>query len=132
MSARRSIRTARGARFLAAWLGLHALLLQLLLPVFHHPEHVFVSPAALASALVAIGDAGTLPAAHHPGGADEGKAPPSCPLCFAVQQAAPFVPPAAPTLVLPREAGALAFVPDTTESARWIHIALRARGPPLA
>ena len=132
MRGRTGIGQARGARFVAAWIGLHALLLQLLLPVFHHPEHVFASPAALASALVAMGDAGLLPAAHHPGHGDKDTAPSSCPLCLAVQHATPFVPPTAPALALPRALGTLAFVPETIGSAQWTHVALRARGPPLA
>jgi hypothetical protein len=116
-------------RFFAAWLGLHALLLQLLLPIFHHPEHVFASRAELATALLAVADAGTMPATHHSG---DGKAPPSCPLCLSIQHAQAFLPPTAPTLPLsPAHREAIALAPPR-DMPHWANLAARARAPPLA
>lgn len=129
MSGRRSIGSARGARFFTAWLGLHALLLQLLLPVFHHPEHVFDSPAALASALVALADAGPLPPAHH---SSDGKPAPSCPLCLSIQHAQSFLAPTAPALLLPAPSAQQDIAAPPQESARWTNFAARARAPPVA
>jgi hypothetical protein len=129
MSGRRSIGSAGGARFFAAWLGLHALLLQLVLPVFHHPGHVFDSPAALASALVALGDAGSLPPAHHP---SDGKTAPPCPLCLSIQHVQAFLAPTAPALLLPAPLGQRDVAAPPQDSVRWSNFAARARAPPRA
>jgi methionine-rich copper-binding protein CopC len=105
MNGRGGIGSVRGRRFLTAWLGLHALLLQLLLPVFHHPDHVYASPGALAAALAASADAGSLPTAHHPGDSGEHQQAPSCPLCLSIQHAQAFLAPTAPALLLPATRG---------------------------
>jgi hypothetical protein len=129
MNGRRSFGSAGSTRFVAAWLGLHALLLQLLLPIFHHPEHVFATRGALAAALVALGDAGPAPAAHHP---SDGKAPPSCPLCLSIQHAQAFLPPVAPALLLPPAQSEAIAPAQPRDTARWTNLAARARAPPLA
>jgi hypothetical protein len=120
-----------GGRFFAAWLSLHALLLQLLLPAFHHPEHVFASRAALAASLLAFADAGALPIAHHEQGGDHKQAP-SCPLCLSLQHAQAFVPPASPALIVPLAQHAPVQLASGPGRVPRITLAVRARAPPAS
>ena len=123
-------KTRLAPRLLVAWLGLHALLLQLVLPVLHHPAHVFATPRDIAAALVAMGDMGLVPshAEHH--GTHDSQTMPDCPLCLAIQHAAPFVPPTAPTLVLPTQHVALLPASHSDNAPHWRSFAARARAPP--
>jgi hypothetical protein len=123
-------RAIHSARMLAAWLGLHALLLQLLLPVFHHPAHVFAAPSELAASLIAMESAPVHGGAHH--GKHGEAALPDCPLCLAVQHQAPFVPPTAPALALPQSSAIVVHFLPVSNAARWHNLSARARGPPLA
>ena len=123
-------RTQGPARSFAAWLGLHALLLQLLLPVLHHPVHHLATPADLAGSSTAVADGGS---AKHPGSDHSGDtAMPDCPLCLAVQHAASFLPPTAPSLAVPLAMGLVSHVRFATATIRWQNLTARARGPPLA
>lgn len=129
-SSARPVQAALSARMLAAWLGLHALLLPVLLPVFHHPTHIFASQAELATALVAMGDAGM--AVHHAGhsGTHDGKAMLDCPLCLAMQHPAAFVSPATTAVTLPQSSALQRQSLQSAEAPRWHNFSARARGPP--
>jgi hypothetical protein len=130
MSNERNRRRIGGVRFAAAWLGLHALLLQLLLPIFHHPAHLFETRGDLAAALAAFADSGSMPVAHHSDGGDH-KPAPSCPLCLSIQHAQAFLSPTAPSLLLPQAPGEALAVAPATDAQRWTNLAPRARAPPL-
>lgn len=117
-------------RFLAAWLGLHALLLQLVLPIFHHPAYLFASRGALAEALHAFADMGALPVAHQSDRNGDHKQAPPCPLCLSIQHAQAFLPPTSPALLLPAERYEAILVAPSRERRTRIDSAARARGPP--
>jgi hypothetical protein len=111
----------------------HALLLQLLLPLFHHPVRLFAGPAEIAHAMSAMAETGMAHhVAHHAQNhsGHDGTALADCPLCLAVQQSTPFVPPSAPVLVPPLRESRIVHAASSTIAAPWQSLAARARGPP--
>jgi hypothetical protein len=123
-------RTQGSARSFAAWLGLHALLLQLLLPVLHHPAHLVAAASEPVASGVAIADSGSAKPPGHDHGGDT--AMPDCPLCLAVQHAVSFLPPTAPSLPSPLATRLVTHARFATATIRWQNLTARARGPPLA
>jgi hypothetical protein len=117
-----------------AWLAVFALLLQSLIPAFHHPASMaFAGTLAFGDVKDLCLASGSAPVA--PG--DHDKAPqhhvPDCPICQAVHAMGGFPPPTAPVVALPGEAGTGTPTVRTALLVRQRAFTLaQPRGPPAS
>src|SRR5262245_2574984 len=121
-----------------AWIAIFALLLQALLPAFHHPAGTALAgPLGRGSNVVSGLDSGSLclaPGSTAPD--DPAKAPAHhvqpCALCAAMHAIGGFAPPAAPVVAVSCDRGGAALPYSMTGPApRSQHVRQRPRAPPI-
>ena len=122
-----------------AWIAIFALLLQALLPAFHHPAGMALAGAlgGASDRTVAALESGNLclaPGSTAPD--DPGKAPahhmPACALCAAMHVIGGFAPPATPVLALSPRSGTIVPPYSAIVLARRLqHARQQPRAPPF-